>query len=365
MKRARSPLPRVALLAGFFLCGVSARADANDLPAVYRGSSTPEAEFGAPYAIQVLPGGEELEISGSFSRAVPQNFIAVLAQAPGVRTVRLESPGGYLQSAIAVAKIIKARGLDTYVGRFCASACTIVFLGGQHRYLAPNARLGFHQAHAPGVPQSLVDPILRQAYGEAGVPSAFIDHVLRTPTEALWFPTRDELNEAGITSGAPPPALLVPDTVPSPEWAEAVKDLRWASNDTLFQFATAMVNLLDQLQQASPAMCWDYTHQVPVDIESHVSRETLNALAAALRQVRVDLRETPAVGLDAEEKARVLAALFRALPAAAQKPTVAALRADGDHAAFCPALRTVLNTALALPAADRGPALRALLSGRP
>jgi hypothetical protein len=363
MRRARSSLARTALLAASILSTIASQAVANDLPVVYEGAP-PEAEFGAPYAIRVLPGGTEIEISGSVSWAVPQNLTAVLAGAPDVRAVRLESPGGYVQPALAVADIIRARGLDTYVGRFCASACTLAFLGGQHRYLAPGARLGFHQAHAPNVAQTRVDPIMRQAYDAAGVPSSFIDHVLRTPSQALWFPTQDELRQAGVTSGPPPSALAVPDGILSPVWAETIRDLRWASDDALFEFATATADLLDQLQTASPSACWDFTHHVPVEIETRVQAATLDALKAALSHARDDVKQAPTMGLDASDQHRVLAALLRTLPVAAQSPTVAALRVDADHTAFCPALRTLLNAALALPPADRGPALRALLSGQ-
>ena len=55
--------------------------------------ASPTAEFEAPYAIRVMPGGAVVEVSGSFSWAVPQNLMATLASAPGVRTVRLDSPG--------------------------------------------------------------------------------------------------------------------------------------------------------------------------------------------------------------------------------------------------------------------------------
>jgi hypothetical protein len=364
MRRARSALLRAGWLALVVVFSGLVAARADDLPVVYHGPTLPEAEFGAPYAIRVLPDGTVVEISGSFSAAMVPDFVAALAQAPQVRTVRLESPGGYVQPAIAVAKIIRTRGLDTYVVRLCVSACTLAFLGGHQRYLAPDARLGFHQAQAPGVPPEQVDLTMRQAYGGSGLPADFIDHVLQTPPRAMWFPTRDQLRDAGITTGAPPPDLAASDAAPLPEWAETIKDLRWASDDTLGQFATAMSDLLGQLQAASPALCWGYAHNVPADAERHTRQETLEALAAALRRVRDDVREAPSVGIGAAEKTQALAALFRSLPAGAQGPAVAALRADGDHAAFCPALRSVLNAALALPPADRGPALRALLSGR-
>jgi hypothetical protein len=353
------------MLAMFAILNAQGPACADDLPTVYRGHTLPEAEFSAPSAIRVLPGGSVIEISGSFSATVPQDFVTALAQTPQVRTVRLESPGGRIQPAIAIAKIIQSRGLDTYVGRFCVSACTLAFLGGHQRFLAPDARLGFHRAEAPNMPPEQTDAILRQAYRALGVPPDFIDHVLQTPPDALWFPTPDELSDAGITTGPPPPDLLASDGTPSPDsdQKETVKDMRWASDDALIQFATAFRDLLDQLQDASPELCWDYTHHVSVDLETHARHETLEALAAALRRARDDVRQAPNVGFDAAEKSRALAALFGSLPEAQRAATIAALRVNGDHAAFCPAVRSVLGAGLALPMADRGPALRAMLSG--
>ena len=352
-----------ALLTASLLLGTPVSVRADDLPVVYRGTSSPAAEFGAPYDIRVLPGGNVIEISGSFSWAVPQNFVALLAQAPQVRTVQLESPGGYVQPAIAIANIIQARGLDTYVGHLCASACTLAFLGGHQRFLAPTARLGFHQAHAPNVPTERIDPMMRKAYSVSGVPAAFIDHVLRTPPQALWFPNQNELRDAAITTGPPPPTLLSAHAAPSPAWAETIKQMRWASDEALVQFATASSDLLGQLQATAPALCWDYTHHVQIDLGGYVRRETLDALTAALRHVQDDVEHAPTVGPGSAEKTRLLATLVASLPAEKRGQTVAAMRPDGDHAAFCPALRTVLDAALALPDSDRGPALRALLSG--
>src|SRR4051812_46095435 len=90
--------------------------------------ASPTAEFDTPYQVRVVSGGAVLEISGSFSWALPQNVQATLASAPEVRVVRLESLGGHLLAALQVVEIIQRRGLDTYVGRLCVSACTVAFL---------------------------------------------------------------------------------------------------------------------------------------------------------------------------------------------------------------------------------------------
>ena len=190
-----------ALLAAMLLFTASAGAD--PLPVVHPPVS-PTAEFEAPYALGIVAGGEMIEISGSFSRAMPQNLVAMLGRAPRVRTIRFDSPGGHVEPAMQIADIIRSRGLDTYVPRVCASACTVAFLAGKSRFLDTDARMGFHQARAPGVPPAYFDPALRGAYSKSGVPTAFIDHVLRTPPAALWYPTQAELRAAGLVTGPLP-----------------------------------------------------------------------------------------------------------------------------------------------------------------
>ena len=61
---------------------------------------SPTSEFDSPYQLRVLSDGTVLEVSGSFSWALPQNFQAVLASAPQVRVVRFDSPGGHIQPAL-------------------------------------------------------------------------------------------------------------------------------------------------------------------------------------------------------------------------------------------------------------------------
>jgi hypothetical protein len=42
-------------------------------------------EFDVPYQLKLQPDGELLEMSGSFSWALPQNLMAVLATAPNFK----------------------------------------------------------------------------------------------------------------------------------------------------------------------------------------------------------------------------------------------------------------------------------------
>jgi hypothetical protein len=74
--------------------------------------------------------------------------------APG-DIVLLSSPGGDLTQAIIMGEIIRSRGLATAVGiagpsgqikpSFCASACVLVYAGGQPRYGVEGSALGVHR----------------------------------------------------------------------------------------------------------------------------------------------------------------------------------------------------------------------------
>jgi hypothetical protein len=148
----------------------------------------------------VLDQGRKLEIIGTFSWALPQQVSVALAEAPNVRVVALNSPGGHIKAALEVADMIRARNLDTYVQRMCASACTIAFLAGHQRFFGATARLGFHQAHGPGISSEDANLLLRLAYQRLSVPPAFIAHALRTSPQDLWIPDLAELRGAGIVT---------------------------------------------------------------------------------------------------------------------------------------------------------------------
>jgi hypothetical protein len=170
--------------------------------------------------------------------------------------------------------------------RSFGSARTLALPGGNRRFLAPDGRLGFHQGRLPDVLPERMGPMMLQAYYRSGVPAAFIARVPNTPPEPLWFPTRDKLRDPGIITGAPPPDLQVADAEPSAEWMDAIKQMRWASDDALVQFVTASADLPEQLRGIGPDIYWVCMHNDPYYLETQVRHETLDALAAASRRAR-------------------------------------------------------------------------------
>ena len=58
----------------------------------------------------------------------------------------LESPGGDVEDGIRVAREVRFQGLRTITRGACASACSLIFVGGKERVLmGPRARVGLHQ----------------------------------------------------------------------------------------------------------------------------------------------------------------------------------------------------------------------------
>ncbi len=158
--------------------------------------------------IQLSADRRSVRLSGPFGMGAAGRFQRTLNSAPELRRVVLESPGGRLFEAHEIATAVHERGLQTRAIGDCASACTLVFVAGSQRSLAPTARLGFHRASVPSsnpLHDQLANRTLASLYGDAGLPRYFIDQVLRTPSWSIWFPAVDALVAAGIL---PPPTLL-------------------------------------------------------------------------------------------------------------------------------------------------------------
>ncbi len=326
-------------------------------------AAAPSAEFDIPYQLRLSDDGSVLELSGSFSWALPQSFQAVLAGAPSVRMIRLESPGGHVQPAIQIAMLIHERGLDTYVGRFCASACTIAFLGGRQRWLGPGARLGFHQASAPGFPSELVNGYLRAAYESFRVPPAFIARVISTLPSDLWFPTQPELRAAHYTTGDPPGSVVVLHDDWPPRLRDFARLVLEAPDDAVVRFASTISDLLGRLQVDGLEACWAFAHEGPDASAAKLPIAAHDALVSAGKELATAAKSGREIPWNGDRGGRAVTELVSVIRAKGIAPAMQGLRPGAEHALFCPSFHTLLEVALALPASHRADALRAVLSG--
>ena len=164
------------------------------------------AERASRYRVEALSGGVA-RISGELEIGIVDAFEDHLERRPGTRTVELQSAGGNVYQARGLARAIRERRLDTRVTTSCSSACTLAFIGGRRRLVAPSARLGFHQYRIDAdYPVLRADPRAAQAadrrlYEAAGVRAGFLGQMFRASAREMWFPSPAELLEAGVVTG--------------------------------------------------------------------------------------------------------------------------------------------------------------------
>ncbi len=127
---------------------------------------------------------------------------AALAANPEIGELELDSDGGRVFAARAMARLVRENRLDTRVARRCASACTLVFMAGKTRRLGPGGRLGFH-GYRQQVNIDTVDPDAEEqrdiaAFLAAGIDAGFTARAFGTDPADIWFPSRAELIAAGV-----------------------------------------------------------------------------------------------------------------------------------------------------------------------
>jgi hypothetical protein len=112
--------------------------------------STPMEVLRQPLEVKLGSGGA-LTVTGTIMPGSAATFAAAVdSYAEYVDTVVLNSPGGAVDDALAMGRLIREKGFATSVaaGTMCASSCPLVFAGGEERVAAPGAAIAVHQIYA-------------------------------------------------------------------------------------------------------------------------------------------------------------------------------------------------------------------------
>lgn len=163
-----------------------------------------ERERASKYDLTLSDDATVVHFSGSFELGVTKKLRAILQKHSTVTGIVLASRGGNIYEGRGVAKLIRDHGLDSYVFETCSSACTTAFIAGQTRNLGPNGRLGFHQYgleadyQVPLIDIAAEQDTDRKFYRSQKIKDEFLDRVFAASHADLWFPSEDELLEAGV-----------------------------------------------------------------------------------------------------------------------------------------------------------------------
>jgi len=112
--------------------------------------TTPIEVLRQPLTAELVSGGV-LQLTGTIVPGSSQRVSdEIAAHGEYIKIVALDSPGGVVDEALAIGRLIRAKGFDTSVaaGALCASSCPLVFAGGKERLATAQSAIGVHQIYA-------------------------------------------------------------------------------------------------------------------------------------------------------------------------------------------------------------------------
>jgi len=161
----------------------------------------------APNAVVSFdPSLNALRIKGAIGPHLPTDFHDLLKRYPGARGLVLNSEGGLVTDALAVANDVRAHGLAARVDGICASACVAIWAASPQHQMTVTSRLGLHQVRldldeppdivgmAKGKLKEQYDSLLRGA----GFNEQTIEKKNRTPPTNIYWLDPTQVVNAGV-----------------------------------------------------------------------------------------------------------------------------------------------------------------------
>jgi hypothetical protein len=295
--------------------------------------------------LRVIRNGSELEISGDIALGLTKKVLSTLDSNPKIRLIHLNSRGGRVGEARKLRDLIASRKLSTFTAAGCYSACTLAYAAGEKRLIAKGASLGFHQYAFPGVSQLAFRAEYekdKRDWLSRGIDQAFIGRAFTTSHESIWKPSHQELfaakfitaypqsNEVGISGIVAMdqnsienqlvrvPLFAALQAYESETYNKLVAEVQagikeghslaevrakifpiaqsvykrklpLASNAALASFADMMIEQLQTLRFADPALCYQFlypeTQETAFDSSKHFTKEMNDTESKVMAEV--------------------------------------------------------------------------------
>lgn len=154
-----------------------------------------------------LPGYHIIFIDGDIDASTLTEFRVLVAQIDGWGMVRLNSPGGDLESAISIGRIVRAQSLGTEVAHqdSCASACIFILAAGVDR--SAYGKIGIHRPHFSSTYFAGLSPedarqkyeqleaLARSYLHEMGIPDGLFTSMMSVPSDEIqWLSDKSIYN---------------------------------------------------------------------------------------------------------------------------------------------------------------------------
>lgn len=109
--------------------------------------SVMRAKIGLDFnAIMFEEQSTQITLIGQINPGTTETFRKILDKEKNIKVVFIDSPGGFVDSAIEIATIIRKRQLDLVVDGRCLSACAnFIFPSAMHKVVLPGSFVGIHE----------------------------------------------------------------------------------------------------------------------------------------------------------------------------------------------------------------------------
>jgi hypothetical protein len=174
----------------------------SDLPRRLEFTLQEDPEFGT---LLMMNGAIEIGDADRF-----EAYLASLTETPEL--IAINSPGGIVDEALAVGRVIRAQDFHTTIlpGTACLSSCPYVLAAGVERRVSLSGAVGLHQHYyeTPGyMPVFLAVEDIQRSQGETmayliemGVDPGVMVYGLNTPPNDIYVLVENELLESGLAT---------------------------------------------------------------------------------------------------------------------------------------------------------------------
>ena len=179
-----------------------------------------DSALGKPMTFDLVGGGR-LMATGTITPGISDSFAAEVGKhGDYIKTVVLNSPGGSVEDALKIGRLIRDKKFATEVEakKFCASSCPLIFASGSERRAGDKAVVGVHQitAMSPTGPSSRDDMSIAQSISarcqrylsDMGINLQVWVHAMETPHDKLFVFNSKELKAMNLTTTAESTATL-------------------------------------------------------------------------------------------------------------------------------------------------------------
>lgn len=168
----------------------------------------PEQAIGMSFEVVTMRGEPAILARGEIVRGDAARLQAVFKPSArhsyGYYALVLESPGGNVQAAFELSRVIDSQYVNTYVapGATCVSACAaILFIAGREHIAVSGSYLGFHGcygAQTGKIENFCNEAVAEHAYKHGTAYGAVMSFIEKTPPDKIVWVSGDDADCWGI-----------------------------------------------------------------------------------------------------------------------------------------------------------------------